>query len=269
MRFIAKLRDTSLLLRLAQTVEKIEKTVSVHLTPKKIQLIYVSSELQLWSGMNAASLFDDYVVESKNNNNISFNINLSHLIRALKSVVLAQDIQMKLTKKASVPYLTLSANVMPTKAILVTQDVPVEVLPRDWMEGMQEPVLPDPQVSIMMPPLKKMKVVIERMKNICDVLQIQANLAGEMTLKVQTDLAVISTFYRKLEHPQMDGRDPPGIADTVATAKVDIKKFNKVLTSHQVNPSNAICCIVEGSALVLHVLLDDLYLTYYMPLIIQ
>jgi hypothetical protein len=49
--------------------------------------------------------------------------------------------------------------------------------------------------------------------------------------------------------------------------KVDIKKFARFLYSYQVGPTNVICCIVEGRAVVLHVLLDDLYLTYYIPVI--
>jgi hypothetical protein len=38
--------------------------------------------------------------------------------------------------------------------------------------------------------------------------------------------------------------------------KVDIKKFNRFLYSYQVSPTNVILCIIENTALVLHVLLE-------------
>jgi hypothetical protein len=39
---------------------------------------------------------------------------------------------------------------------------------------------------------------------------------------------------------------------------VDIKKFNRFLYSYQVSPTNVILCIIENTALVLHVLLEVL-----------
>lgn len=65
-----------------------------------------------------------------------------------------------------------------------------------------------------------------------------------------------------------EGRSPPRHnPDQSASVKVDIKKFVKFLYSYQVSPQNVICCIVENQALVLHVLLDDLFLTYYIPVL--
>ena len=53
-----------------------------------------------------------------------------------------------------------------------------------------------------------------------------------------------------------------------SSVKVDIKKFARFLYSYQVHPTNVICCLVENRALVLHVLLDDLYMTYYLPVLL-
>jgi hypothetical protein len=46
-------------------------------------------------------------VESLNNNEVAFEINLDHLQRALKSGQFAQDIIVKLTKKNGIAYLSL------------------------------------------------------------------------------------------------------------------------------------------------------------------
>jgi HUS1 checkpoint protein len=137
----------------------------------------------------------------------------------------------------------------------------------------------------MMPPLKLLRNVIDRMKNIHDYFIITANMAGELTLKVETDMVSVATFYTNLDHPQIgtaapagalcvlfhalphrfrvrtnantEGRSPPRRdQDKTAEVKVDIKKFNRFLYSYQVSPTNVILCIIENTALVLHVLLE-------------
>lgn len=55
----------------------------------------------------------------------------------------------------------------------------------------------------MVPPLKLLRNVVDRMKNIHDYLGITANMGGELTLKVETDMVSIATFYTHLHHPQI------------------------------------------------------------------
>jgi hypothetical protein len=85
----------------------------------------------------------------------------------------------------------------------ILQDVPVNMLSPSQIASFVEPLLPDPEVYIMMPPLKLLRNVVDRMKNIDDYLTIQANMAGEFTLKVETDMVSVATFYRNLDHPHI------------------------------------------------------------------
>ncbi len=62
------------------------------------------------------------------------------------------------------------------------------------------------------------------------------------------------------EPPQ---RDP----DLWGAARVEMRKFWRFLGAHVVNPAGVVCCIVPNKALVLHVVLDAFYLTYYIPVI--
>jgi len=256
-----------------QTVEKIDKCCIFHLTPRKIQFIIIKDVVdkggfQVWAGMNAATLFSDYKVESINKNEISFNINLDNLLRGLKSGQYAQEILVKLTKKKGQPYLSLLIEKTATQTMQVVQDIPIQLLSAAQLSALNEPTLPDPEVYIMMPPLKSLRNVVDRMKNIDQYLTIQANMAGELTLKVETEAVSIATFYRQLEHPHIEGKSPPRIdKEQTASVKVDIKKFSRFLYSYQVAPSNVICCIVASMAMVLHVLLDDLFITYYIPVL--
>eukprot|EP01121_Diplochlamys_sp_Union-15-3_P004050 TRINITY_DN14012_c0_g1_i1.p1 TRINITY_DN14012_c0_g1~~TRINITY_DN14012_c0_g1_i1.p1 ORF type:complete len:276 (+),score=37.44 TRINITY_DN14012_c0_g1_i1:68-895(+) len=272
MRFKAKIQDIQLFQKFVQTVEKIDKSCIIHLSPKKIQFILMkdsTNDFQVWAGMNAVSLFSDYKVESLNKNEISFRLQLDNLLRALKSGQYAQEVLIKLTKKDSGPHLCLVITRTAQQSMNVVQDIPVEILSSTQFANYTEPKLPDPEVYIMMPPLKGLRNVIDKMKNISNYLTVSANMGGELTLKLETDSVSVATFYIGLEHPQIDGRSPPKYdKDQSATVKVEIKKFSQFLYSHLISPSNVICCLVEKIAMVLHVLVEDLFITYYIPVLI-
>lgn len=107
----------------------------------------------------------------------------------------------------------------------VTHDVPVNVIPRRLWDEFEEPEMPDFdvsltnnflyaviflatiidgayfQVSIYMPPLRVMRNVVDRMKNLSNFLTISANNSGQLTLSINTDIATITTHFKDLEHP--------------------------------------------------------------------
>ncbi len=85
------------------------------MSPSKLAIILTSDitdGMQVWSGMSTSAIFDDdMILESANNNEISFEINLENLIRALKSGTAAQNVIMKLTKKNNSPFLSFIIDV--------------------------------------------------------------------------------------------------------------------------------------------------------------
>jgi len=152
--------------------------------------------------------------------------------------------------------------------MVVLQEVPVELLSAQQLSQYVEPTVGDPEVHIMMPPLKSVRSVVDRMKNVSEHLIISANMGGDLSLIVEENMVKITTFYKNLEHPIIEGRTPPPHNPNIsAEVKVDIKKFIRFLYCYQVMPQNVICCIVKDKAVVFHVLLQDLYLTYYLPVI--
>jgi hypothetical protein len=100
---------------LAATIEKIGKNCIFHLSPGRFSMILasdVTEGMQVWSGMPSSALFDDdMILESVSNNEISFDVNLDNLLRALKSGVAAQNIIMKLTKKNNSPFLSFNIDI--------------------------------------------------------------------------------------------------------------------------------------------------------------
>uniref|UniRef100_A0A8C4T3B9 Uncharacterized protein n=1 Tax=Erpetoichthys calabaricus TaxID=27687 RepID=A0A8C4T3B9_ERPCA len=76
-------------------------------------------------------------------------------------------------------------------------------------------------VSIYLPPLKTVKNVLDRMRNLCHGLLkfifkvLEANMNGEMNLKIDTDLVSVSTHFRDLGNPPF----------SKATIKKDIREL--------------------------------------------
>ena len=52
-----------------------------------------------------------------------------------------------------------------------------------------------------MPPLKLLKSVVDRMKNLSNFVLLSANQRGQMKVKVQTDLVTVTTYFNDLDHP--------------------------------------------------------------------
>jgi HUS1 checkpoint protein len=165
----------------------------------------------------------------------------------------------------------------------IVQDVPITMVSASQFAQLNEPSLPEPKVTIMLPVLKTLRPIVDRMKNISEFLLINANMRGELSLKVDTDMVSIETIYKNLEIPQVcppasssiaysssqvSGRESMPPSENEAEVRVDIKKFARFLFSYQITPTNVVCCMVEGKALVLHVIVEgEVYLTYYIPVV--
>uniref|UniRef100_A0A3P9P0B4 Checkpoint protein n=1 Tax=Poecilia reticulata TaxID=8081 RepID=A0A3P9P0B4_POERE len=147
---------------------------------------------------------------------------------------------------------------------VVTHDVPVDVIPRRLWQEFQESGVPDFDVSVYLPPLKTMKSVVDRMKNLSNFLVMEANLNGDMNLKIQTDLVSVTTHFKDLGNPDggpTQSRDP----EVMAEVTVDIRKLLQFLMGQQVNPSKALCNIVHQNVVHLVLLHEDVSLQYFIP----
>ena len=76
---------------------------------------------------------------------------------------------------------------------------PVSDAASDSMSKVQSFVLT--QVSIFLPPVKTVRCVVEKMKNLCNHVSVSANQSGEMSLRLENDLVTIVTHFRDLENP--------------------------------------------------------------------
>lgn len=212
-------------------------------------------------------VFTDLKVESKTNNVICLDVNLELFSQGLKRCTHSSEVQMKLVKR-DMPYLSLIAEQSTTQLITVTYDVPVDLLSTDRLSQLREPADYEPTIYTLMPPLRSMRPIIEHMKNIGPYLTIRGNMAGELDFKVDAELISVATHFRNLEHPHIQGREAPQPdANKELIVKIDSSKFYKFLFSSAVNPQNVVLCLNTNAPVVIHVMHDDVYLTYYLPLV--
>ncbi|KAL1916902.1 uncharacterized protein VTP21DRAFT_5099 [Calcarisporiella thermophila] len=273
MRMRTNISNPNLLAKVAQSIEKLGKTCLLKFTPAKLHFIIITdpdSGVQVWSQLDAASIFENYRIQSASNNEIYLDFYIEYLIRALKSTQGALEIMMKLTKKENIPMLSLaitSQTRMGRKQSL-TQDIPVRVLSPQQMEMVREPMCPDPQVHIMMPPLLSVRTIAERMKSLSDYVVISANMNGEFTLKCEANMVTMETYYKGLFNPELEyseseaARVPSQTRDKnqFASARIDVKNFVKFLNTYHVSPSNVVCCIIEHHAIVFYVYVNHQHL---------
>ena len=127
--------------------------------------------------------------------------------------------------------------------MVITQDVPITLLSSQQIASLTEPHLPDPRVHILLPQLKVLRPIVDRLKNISDNITIWGKMAGRLSLKIDTSTATVATDFRNLDHPAIEGRSPTHMDETVECAvKVEIKKFVRFLWAQAIQPHNAICC---------------------------
>uniref|UniRef100_A0AAX7UAS7 Checkpoint protein n=1 Tax=Astatotilapia calliptera TaxID=8154 RepID=A0AAX7UAS7_ASTCA len=304
MKFRGKIIDIACLnhfTRVVTTISKLTKMCVLRLTPDNLFFVLsgkvANGGVSMWCELSQANFFDEYQMEgvSSEDNEICLEVTPENLSRALKTVQNAKAVKVKLTKKHC-PCLTIAAELemrcvwgyihlqsalrtriqpQPTLSSVsrvVTHDVPVDVIPRRLWHEFKEPSMPDFDVSIYLPPLKTMKNIVDRMKNLSNFLVIEANLNGEMNLKIETDLVSVTTHFRDLGNPpwgddaSQDGgpsqsRDP----ESMVEARVDIRRLQQFLVGQQVNPSKAMCNIVHQSVLHLILLHEDMSLQYFIP----
>eukprot|EP00741_Cyanophora_paradoxa_P019152 tig00021123_g18492.t1 len=273
MKFKAKLVNANLIVKMLQamTIEKGSGTTIVHIEPESFGLIItpqMGDGVAVFSEVQMGAVFSEIRCESKNNNHIMFECQTKNLLRALKTSTSSSDVTVKLTrdKAASVPYLTfLVNNAIPSAHMTsVTQEVPIEIYSAQQFASVREPSLADPEVSIELPALREVQHVVERMKAVGQQVHVSASAAGDLALKVDTELVFLSTYYKNLPVPSAAATLGAG---EEATATVEIKKLQRALGTWQCGPKRAICCIVSQPprALVLYNVLEAGTLTWYLP----
>ncbi|XP_077993631.1 checkpoint protein HUS1-like [Glandiceps talaboti] len=290
MRFRGKLVDVGCIqhfTRMVGTIAKLAKTCVLRITENKLYFIVgdgvTSGGVSMWCELFQGNFFDQYNMDgvSPEANEIFLDLTLDNMVKALKSAQTAKSVKIKLTKKRS-PCLTFDIELpsLTAHSRSVVHDVPVNVIPRRLWSDYEEPPMPDFDVSIYMPPLKLLRNVVDRMKNLSTYVILSANGSGEMTLSVETDMVSCTTHFKDLPKPnwskecdleetqsqvqsQSQGKD----SEELFSARIDIRKFSNFLTGQQINPTKVICNIAHNKTIQFFLLHEDMSLQYFIPVI--
>ncbi|KAE9612634.1 hypothetical protein Lal_00005926 [Lupinus albus] len=276
--------------RFLPALEKIGKTCHLYLTHDNAIFLHNllnGDGVQSIAQFRIQALFDDYRISSQNDDRIAFTIDVSLLLRALRSTVsissqcaahvAAPDsdssnrLQIKLVKKlppnctVAMPFLTVETRGYKSAVI---QDIPIsKPLSRVQVVELQsalEMAQDLPQTLVQVPDLIQLQNFVDRMKNVGDVLNVFISKYGDLRVDVSTTLISLGAEFRKLLVIGEQANEPAEDQNLSArsrssrsisrgdgqTVQVSVKHFSKSLQCHLSKPDCAFYGIApQGSCL--------------------
>ncbi|KAJ2944827.1 hypothetical protein O0L34_g1719 [Tuta absoluta] len=248
---------------IVSTISKISKECVLRIAEDKLYFI-VSDENSgpappiLWCEIPQAMFFSEYqmVGLDEEHKDIYLGFSSANFARSLVTLKSAKSLKMKLTKKQC-PCLTLeieipSATSQQTRN--VTHDIPVAVIPRKMWADFNEPRVPQPDITIELPPLKQLRTTIDRMRTMSPEVLIRASAEGRLTLQISTDMAKVSTRFKDLpvdnfsgpiDHSDSESETQNEDISQVCACRVDAKKLSIFLTADQISHMRTVCSIVH------------------------
>ncbi|EIM90672.1 cell cycle checkpoint [Stereum hirsutum FP-91666 SS1] len=299
MRFRASIQNVDTFHRIIQTVEKLQKKCIVKFTESEMHIICNTDEsgVQVWSQIRVISLFADYRIQSNANNEISLALSTTALSAALRSATSnsssnpsgtsAEEVIMKLAKKRDAAVLSFEifgASRM-GRRVKVEHDVRIEVLKPAEVARLSEPLCPEPDIHILLPPLLKIRTIVERLRPLADVIAVRANKSGKLQISAATESAKMDVVWEGCANPKMAqpnpsqsqaNTDPDNEDDEAETdptklfgVLVHVRSFLKFLNSHVVS-TTTIACICQHHCMILYVYIGEVadaggVLTFYIP----
>jgi len=268
----------------------------------------VNGGITVWARMSVESIFDEYNFEGLNrqDNEIQLEIVPSSLVPAFKSALAgstsgggnhsstsrsltnsynAKSLKMKLTKKQPQgPCLSIEVEMpsastnMNAQTRVLTHEVGVHVIPkRNWVTD-ADCQNPRYDVSLWLPPIRTLKNVVDKMKNMSQhVILIAEKFNDELAclkLNVENEFVSITTTFNDLRRPDLgpealrddDERDDDDVRDnSVVAVRIDVKKLVSFLASIQF-PIDTICAsFKDAEAAHLRIAENDFLFQFRIP----
>ncbi|CAL9077816.1 checkpoint protein hus1-like isoform X2 [Musa acuminata AAA Group] len=257
--------------RFLPALDKHGRICHVYLTPDHAMFLHNllgGDGVQSVAQFNKDVLFRDYRISSQNAGRIAFAVDVALLHRALRSALTIQAqarddtaaIQIKLVKKLPAgsrdpaPFLTFETK---GRVSAVVQDVPIsKPLPRDDVQQLQsalEAAQDLPQTMVQVQDLAQLQSLVDRLRNVGDLLTVAITQYGDLHLQVSTSLITVGSEFRRLR--VLGVRADPPIGDRTlsaptrtemaiqkgegASVQVSLKHLAKSLQCHLAKPDSA------------------------------
>ncbi|KAK7270595.1 hypothetical protein RJT34_25884 [Clitoria ternatea] len=271
--------------RFLPALEKMGKVCHVYLTKDHSMFLHNllnGDGVQSVAQFRKEALFTDYRISSQNDDRIAFSIDLSLLLRALRSAVAVSSeyaaassspnkLQIKLVKKLPpnctqpMPFLTFETHGYKSAVI---QDIPIsKPLSRAQLLELQtalDSAQDLPPTLVQVPDLNQLLNFVDRMKQVGDAVNVFISKYGDFSVQVSTTLISLGAEFRNLlvigeqanapaEHQNLSGQTRSArsvLRGDAQTVQVSVKHFAKSLQCHLAKPDCAFYGIApQGSCL--------------------
>ncbi|KAK2462481.1 hypothetical protein APHAL10511_005451 [Amanita phalloides] len=288
MRFRASIDDVQTFFRIVQSIEKIQKKCIVKFTEDDMHIICNSETneggLQVWSRVKVDSLFSNYRIQSNSSNTITLTLSPEALLVALRSAVApstslsgyeTEEVVMKLAKKNDQAVLSFDITGLSRagRRMRVTHDVRIDVMKPVEVEKLEEPRVPEPDVHVLLPPLNKLRTIVERLKPMANVLALRANNNKRLQLSIFTESVKVDTDWNNCVNPKVQHQEEERDPDQIFELCLSLKGFLKFLNCHVVS-TTTIACLCHHYCIILYVYIGDVadaggVLTFYIPAMVS
>ncbi|KAK7043886.1 Checkpoint protein hus1 [Paramarasmius palmivorus] len=299
MRFRTTIENPSTFYKIIQAVEKLQKRCIIRFTETNIHIICNSEAneggMQVWSQIKVDSIFTEYRIQSNSNNEITVAVTSEALAAALRSASGSainassshetEEVVMKLAKKNDNAVLSfeISGKTGVGRKVNVTHDVRIDVMKPADVDKLSEPMCPEPDTHILLPPLQKLRTIIDKLKPMSEILSVRASNSGCFQLSINTESVKVETEWQNLTNPKMGtysyAQDTPSMLilyrnpNDAFGVLVAMRSFVKFLNSHVIS-TTTIACICQKHCLILYVYIGDVaeaggVLTFYLPAVID
>lgn len=132
----------------------------------------------------------------------------------------------------------------------IKHDVPVVIIPRSEWNFYDLPEKPKSKLVLNLPLNRRMRCLIDKMKNISPTIIFYATSGGEMNIVAETEMATITTRYTNLDikelNPSNEERNKKQIE---ASCSVDCKKTSILFSALHV-PTGELACGIDNERLI-------------------
>ncbi|GAA5878625.1 hypothetical protein JCM8547_003848 [Rhodosporidiobolus lusitaniae] len=279
MRFRAEISNPTQFSRLVSSLTPLGKVATLKLKSDAVHVICMGDGarggVQVWSQVAVATIFnlESFRLESNHQNEIYLEVSTDSLARALKSCSGATVSTIKLAKKGGAgpngtgkgayPVLSLAieSSSRMGKRLEITQDVAVKVKKAAEIELLKEPLCPQPDVILLLPPLQILRTVAERLKTVSPYITLSANNRGELRMRAEADEAKVETEWRGLKRPNTGEEVMAAGASEEDPSKffsvtLDSKNLLKFLASYGI-ATTTIACFCHAHCAIFYVYIGD------------
>lgn len=204
-------------------------------------------------------MFEEYVVESIDNNRIFVEMNIGLLVKAMTVSKEICRLSLRLQQRPEGKILLLTIEL--SNSLILKQDIQVDVVGSDDVDMYKEPYQSISELSIQVDKAKELRGVLSRMKNVEKIVDIQADNHGTMSIKCSNVSVVMDTTFEAVQPINADVT-----RDIVVTIRLESKSLVHALLSLQVAPLRVVFGF-DRNHLIVYVVLKDTIgsIKYYIP----